>query len=138
MPIVLTRPMVLLDARKSSKVTGDALSTFYKRVKDGILPKPIKIGGSSRWIEEELEACILALREAQLKEIDGSHKYEVPPSLRSVKALEEADAARLAGVGEDEFRKLQLYDPNPPPKNQDGKYELESLGKWLRDREIRS
>lgn len=31
---------------------------FYKLIKDGKFPKPIKLGRSSRWLESEVEAWL--------------------------------------------------------------------------------
>lgn len=33
-------------------------TSIYGLVKTGALPKPVKVGGSARWIEEEVEAAI--------------------------------------------------------------------------------
>lgn len=37
---------------------GCSKSTFWRRVTDGTLPKPIKIGGMSRWRLSDVEAVI--------------------------------------------------------------------------------
>lgn len=37
-------------------------TAVYHMVKCGVLPKPVKIGGSSRWISEEIEAAIEAAK----------------------------------------------------------------------------
>jgi predicted DNA-binding transcriptional regulator AlpA len=36
-------------------------STAYRKIKQGLLPKPIKIGGSSRWLRTECEAVLQAM-----------------------------------------------------------------------------
>jgi predicted DNA-binding transcriptional regulator AlpA len=36
-------------------------STIYRLVRRGLLPRPIRIGGSSRWIEAEFDAALAAL-----------------------------------------------------------------------------
>jgi predicted DNA-binding transcriptional regulator AlpA len=33
-------------------------STLYRQIKKGLLPPPIRIGGSSRWLRAECEACL--------------------------------------------------------------------------------
>ena len=33
-------------------------STIWRRVADGTLPKPFKIGGLTRWVPEEIDAVI--------------------------------------------------------------------------------
>lgn len=44
--------------------TGDARSTFYAKVKDGLMPPPIRLGGersrSVAWVEREIDAVIAA------------------------------------------------------------------------------
>jgi predicted DNA-binding transcriptional regulator AlpA len=36
-------------------------STLYRLIDRGVLPEPVKIGGSSRWIEDEVDAALAAL-----------------------------------------------------------------------------
>lgn len=31
---------------------------FYKLIQDGVFPKPIKLGRSSRWLQSEVEAWV--------------------------------------------------------------------------------
>ena len=33
-------------------------ATLYRKIRQGILPKPVKIGSSSRWLREECEATL--------------------------------------------------------------------------------
>ncbi len=33
-------------------------STIWRRVADGTFPKPIKIGGLTRWVPEEIDAVV--------------------------------------------------------------------------------
>jgi predicted DNA-binding transcriptional regulator AlpA len=40
-------------------------STAYRLVKRGLLPKPIRIFGSSRWIEAEVEVALAEMMEAR-------------------------------------------------------------------------
>ena len=56
--------------------------------------------------------------------------------LPSVEGLNQNDAARVAGMHVDTFRKLSQSD-FPPPKNANGFYELEHLGEWLRAKTVR-
>lgn len=48
----------LVTAAKAAKRLDISMATFWRRVSDGTLPKPIKIGGLSRWIRSELDAVI--------------------------------------------------------------------------------
>nr|WP_302824655.1 AlpA family transcriptional regulator [Hafnia alvei] len=41
-----------------TKLTGLTDKYFYKLIKDGRFPKPIKLGRSSRWLESEVEAWL--------------------------------------------------------------------------------
>ena len=40
-------------------------SSVYRRIAKDLLPRPIKVGGSSRWIKSELEASLAKLVEAR-------------------------------------------------------------------------
>ncbi|ACT13905.1 MULTISPECIES: helix-turn-helix transcriptional regulator [Pectobacterium] len=37
-----------------TKLTGLTDKWFYKLIKDGLFPKPIKLGRSSRWLQSEV------------------------------------------------------------------------------------
>ena len=50
--------MKLLTLRDVIQKTGFKKSTIYKFIKTKKFPKPIKIGSSSRWIEEEIDTWI--------------------------------------------------------------------------------
>lgn len=45
----------LVDMRFITKLTGLTDKWFYKLIKDGLFPKPIKLGRSSRWKQSEVE-----------------------------------------------------------------------------------
>jgi len=45
----------LVDMRFISKLTGLTDKWFYKLIKDGLFPRPIKLGRSSRWKQSEVE-----------------------------------------------------------------------------------
>lgn len=49
----------LVDMRFITKLTGLTDKWFYKLIKDGQFPKPIKLGRSSRWLRSEVEAWLL-------------------------------------------------------------------------------
>lgn len=44
----------LLDARESAAVLDVSVPTFWRRVADGTVPKPLKIGALSRWPRSEI------------------------------------------------------------------------------------
>jgi predicted DNA-binding transcriptional regulator AlpA len=37
---------------------GCSKATFWRRVADGTIPRPVKIGGMSRWPKSEIDAVI--------------------------------------------------------------------------------
>lgn len=41
-----------------TQFTGLTDKWFYKLIKDGEFPKPIKLGRSSRWLQSEVEAWL--------------------------------------------------------------------------------
>jgi predicted DNA-binding transcriptional regulator AlpA len=40
-------------------------SSVYRRMAKGIIPPPIKVGGSSLWVKSEVEAALAKMREAR-------------------------------------------------------------------------
>ncbi|MDU2638491.1 MAG: AlpA family transcriptional regulator [Klebsiella pneumoniae] len=45
----------LVDMRFLTKLTGLTDKWFYKLIKDGDFPKPVKLGRSSRWLKSEVK-----------------------------------------------------------------------------------
>ncbi|CAH3576904.1 hypothetical protein AI2796V1_0630 [Enterobacter cloacae] len=45
----------LVDMRFITKLTGLTDKWFYKLIKDGLFPRPIKLGRSSCWKQSEVE-----------------------------------------------------------------------------------
>jgi len=43
-----------------TRLTGLTDKWFYNLIKDGVFPKPIKLGRSSRWLQSEVEAWLQA------------------------------------------------------------------------------
>lgn len=41
-----------------TRLTGLTDKWFYKLIQDGVFPKPIKLGRSSRWLQSEVEAWL--------------------------------------------------------------------------------
>jgi predicted DNA-binding transcriptional regulator AlpA len=52
----------LLTDKESAPIFNFSVPTFHRRVADGTIPKPIKIGGLARWPKSELLAVIAALK----------------------------------------------------------------------------
>lgn len=44
----------LLKDREAAPLLGISVPTFWRRVKDGTVPKPIKLGALSRWPQSEI------------------------------------------------------------------------------------
>lgn len=49
----------LVDMAFITAFSGLSDKWFYKLIQDGLFPKPIKMGRSSRWLRSEVEAWIL-------------------------------------------------------------------------------
>jgi predicted DNA-binding transcriptional regulator AlpA len=45
-------------AKDMQRLLGISSSTLYDLISRGLLPRPIKLGRSSIWLREEVEACI--------------------------------------------------------------------------------
>ena len=48
----------LLTDRQLAALLSTSRATVWRRVADGSLPKPIKIGNATRWVQAEIEAAI--------------------------------------------------------------------------------
>ena len=48
----------LLTVRECTKLLQMSIPTFYRRIADGTLPKPIKMGALSRWSQAEILTAI--------------------------------------------------------------------------------
>jgi predicted DNA-binding transcriptional regulator AlpA len=56
----------LLDKREVCQFFGRINpSTLYRQIKKGLLPPPIRVGGSSRWLLSECEASLRGMVEAR-------------------------------------------------------------------------
>lgn len=57
----------LLTVRESAAVLQISVPTFWRRVADGTVTKPVKLGGLSRWPESEILAVIEQAKAARIK-----------------------------------------------------------------------
>ena len=48
----------LLTVRESAEVLQISVPTFWRRVKDGTIPQPVKIGSLSRWPQSEISTVV--------------------------------------------------------------------------------
>jgi predicted DNA-binding transcriptional regulator AlpA len=56
----------LLDRRGACQLFGDIhVATLYRHVRAGLIPKPIHVGGSSRWLRSECESALAKMAEAR-------------------------------------------------------------------------
>lgn len=53
----------LLKAREVADFMQISIPTLYRRIADGTLPKPVKLGSCSRWPRSEILAAIQAAGE---------------------------------------------------------------------------
>ena len=59
-------PNHLLDRRDVCQFFGQINpSTLYRHIKRGLLPKPLKVGGSSRWLRSECELALQMMVEGR-------------------------------------------------------------------------
>jgi predicted DNA-binding transcriptional regulator AlpA len=56
----------LLDRRSVCVFFGNIHpATIYRHIRDGRIPRPVKVGGSSRWLRSECEQALLKMLEAR-------------------------------------------------------------------------
>ena len=51
-------PIELLKDRDVAKMLGVAISTVWHYSKTGVIPEPMKIGHSTRWVRAEIEEVL--------------------------------------------------------------------------------
>lgn len=56
---ILSAEDPLIDMTFITTYTGMTDKWFYKLIQDGVFPKPIKLGRSSRWFKSEVETWVL-------------------------------------------------------------------------------
>jgi predicted DNA-binding transcriptional regulator AlpA len=52
----------LLRDKEGARMFGISVPTFWRRVADGTIPKPLKLGGMSRWPRSEILEAIEQLK----------------------------------------------------------------------------
>ena len=52
----------LISAREAAKTLQVSVPTFWRRVLDGTVPRPVKIGSLSKWPQSEIIAVIEAAK----------------------------------------------------------------------------
>ena len=64
-PTVCQTPDPLLIAREGAAILQISVPTFWRRVADGTIPKPVKLGGLSRWPKSEILGVIETAKAAR-------------------------------------------------------------------------
>jgi predicted DNA-binding transcriptional regulator AlpA len=64
-------PQALLDRRAVCALLGGTRpinpSTLYRGIREGRFPKQIRVGGSSRWLRNEIEAVLRGLMDGRAR-----------------------------------------------------------------------
>jgi predicted DNA-binding transcriptional regulator AlpA len=58
----------LLTSREGAQVLKVGIATFHRRVADGTIPKPIKLGALSRWPRSEI---LKVIEDAKKRRLEG-------------------------------------------------------------------
>ncbi len=58
-------PDPLLIAREGAAILQISVPTFWRHVANGLIPKPVKLGGLSRWPKSEILAVIETAKAAR-------------------------------------------------------------------------
>lgn len=61
-PMVSVQLDPLIRDSDAARMLGCSRATFWRRVADGTIPKPVKIGGMSRWPTSEIVSVIDAAK----------------------------------------------------------------------------
>jgi predicted DNA-binding transcriptional regulator AlpA len=48
----------LICDKDGAAMLGCSVSSFWRRVREGVIPRPVKIGGMSRWPKSEIQSVI--------------------------------------------------------------------------------
>lgn len=64
MPHPINPGLRLLSVRQVAEVFGVSVATIWRWTAGGAIPTPIKIGGSTRWRRDEIEAVLSATEAA--------------------------------------------------------------------------
>ena len=57
--------MEFLDIKGCCRLIGVHPSTIYRLIKKREWPKPVHVGGSSRWLRDEVETALEQMRDAR-------------------------------------------------------------------------
>ena len=55
---MIDEPSILLSDNAAAALIGISRATFWRRVNDGTMPEPVKLGGATRWYRSEVVAAL--------------------------------------------------------------------------------
>jgi predicted DNA-binding transcriptional regulator AlpA len=61
----------LLSAQETATMLGMSVATVWRRTNDGTLPQPVRIGGVTRWVRDELVEVISAAQAKRRTSVGG-------------------------------------------------------------------
>jgi predicted DNA-binding transcriptional regulator AlpA len=61
----------LLSAQETATMLGMSVATVWRRTSDGTLPQPVRIGGVTRWVRDELVEVISAAQAKRRTSVGG-------------------------------------------------------------------
>ncbi len=73
---------MLIKIEKVMEMLGVKKTAIYRMVSDGVLPAPIKVGGASRWLLEEVEESIEAMIQRRNNPESKIRRRGRPPCLK--------------------------------------------------------
>lgn len=50
----------LISDKETAAILGCSRATVWRRASDGTLPKPVRIGNITRWVDAEIYDCVVA------------------------------------------------------------------------------
>lgn len=74
----MTLPTLLLRDTEACRLLGLSRATLWRRVQDGTLPAPVRIGGATRFLARDIERAVAAAVEAR----DASGAADAPQRLK--------------------------------------------------------
>ncbi|WP_417435319.1 helix-turn-helix transcriptional regulator [Hoeflea sp.] len=76
----------LLTAREGAAFLQISVPTFWRRVADGTIPNPIKLGALSRWPQSEIAAVIEQAKARRNEICENAHEPAAPDAIPSGRA----------------------------------------------------
>ena len=97
--------MALLNETEARSKYGDpppSKTKFWRLIKKGVIPKPIKIGHRCAWIDSEIDASIQRLMAKRDEDLAAASEKKAPAAAgrrrQAAQARAEREAEKLAAV----------------------------------------